>query len=309
LDHSTLAIGAELAGNHLGVELVGFAPAAREHLLEGRAERPARQPIDAVIAETQPDHGSAAGRDPQRVVGGRLGADAGGIDRLVAAVDDEVVDAVLGVTDGGRAEDARGIGLVVGEQQRLGALAVEPARAITRFLESNGVEPVGAQLRLGRVGVPRPGVAKPYRGQQAQCRILGSAIGHRDPDQQVVGIGLGVLDLDVEIAGLGEDAGVDQLVLGCAATATSVLLDQLAIGIGRLRILVERPHVGVRRRAVEMEVVLLDVLAVIALVAGEPEQPLFQDRVASVPQRQREADALVAIADAEQAVLVPPVGA
>ena len=60
---------------------------------------------------------------------------------------------------------------------------------------------------------------------------------------------------------------------------------------------------------VEVEVVLLDVLAVVALVAGEAEEPLLQDRVAAVPQRQREADALVAVADAGQAVLVPAVGA
>ena len=64
--------------------------------------------------------------------------------------------------------------------------------------------------------------------------------------------------------------------------------------------------VGVR---VEVEVVLLDVLAVVALVAGQAEQALLEDRVAPVPQREREADPLVAVADAGEAVLVPAIGA
>ena len=64
-----------------------------------------------------------------------------------------------------------------------------------------------------------------------------------------------------------------------------------------------------RRRAVEVEVVLLDVLAVIAFVAGEAEEALLEDRVAAVPEREGEADVLVAVADAGDAVLVPAVGA
>jgi len=44
----------------------------------------------------------------------------------------------------------------------------------------------------------------------------------------------------------------------------------------------------VRRRAVEVEVVLLDVLAVVALVAGDAEQALLEDGVAAVPEGQRE---------------------
>ena len=51
-----------------------------------------------------------------------------------------------------------------------------------------------------------------------------------------------------------------------------------------------------RGRAVDVEVVLLHVLAVVALAVGEPEQPLLQDRVALVPQRQREAQPLLVVA-------------
>jgi len=63
----------------------------------------------------------------------------------------------------------------------------------------------------------------------------------------------------------------------------------------------------VSRRAVEVEVVFLDVLAVVAFVAGRAEDPLFQDGIAPIPQRQGKADVLVTVADAGDAVFVPAV--
>src|SRR5206468_4215344 len=87
------------------------------------------------------------------------------------------------------------------------------------------------------------------------------------------------------------------------------LLDQRRIRERRLRILVERLQVRVRRGRVEEVVALLDVLAVIALGTSEAEQPLLQDRIAAVPERQREADARLAIADAEEPVLAPAIRA
>src|SRR3982751_3266853 len=63
------------------------------------------------------------------------------------------------------------------------------------------------------------------------------------------------------------------------------------------------------RGGVEIVVALLDVLAVVALAVGEAEQPLLQDRVAAVPERGRETEDLPVIADPEQAVFAPPIGA
>src|SRR5262249_15848290 len=68
-------------------------------------------------------------------------------------------------------------------------------------------------------------------------------------------------------------------------------------------------HVAVRRRRVEIVVELLDVLAVVALGAGDAEEPLLQDRVAPVPDSEREAEAPLAVADPEEAVLAPAVSA
>ena len=64
-----------------------------------------------------------------------------------------------------------------------------------------------------------------------------------------------------------------------------------------------------RRRRIEVEVILLHVFAVIALIARQAEQALLQDRIAPVPKRQREAHALVPVADPADAVLAPAVGA
>ena len=64
-----------------------------------------------------------------------------------------------------------------------------------------------------------------------------------------------------------------------------------------------------RRRCVEVPVVLLHVLAVVAFHAGEPEEALLQDGVLAVPQRDGERDDAAVVAEAEQAVLAPPISA
>ena len=100
-----------------------------------------------------------------------------------------------------------------------------------------------------------------------------------------------------------------QLVLELLTRAAAVGLDKVRVGELALRVLVEVLHVRVRGRAVEIEVVLLDVLAVVALAVGQAEQPLLQDGVALVPERQRKAQPLLVVAEATQAVLAPPIGA
>ena len=76
-----------------------------------------------------------------------------------------------------------------------------------------------------------------------------------------------------------------------------------------MRVLVEILHVRVGRRAVEVEVVLLDVLAVVAFAVGQSEEPLLEDRILPVPQGQREAQALFVIGNAGDAVFAPAIGA
>src|SRR5207245_1806458 len=66
-------------------------------------------------------------------------------------------------------------------------------------------------------------------------------------------------------------------------------------------------HVRVRGRAVEVEIVLLDILPVVAFAVGQPEQSLLEDGVAPVRQRESEAEALLVIGDAGQSILTPAV--
>jgi hypothetical protein len=105
----------------------------------------------------------------------------------------------------------------------------------------------------------------------------------RNPHEDVFGAPFGVLHEDVEVPVLVEDARVEQLVLHFLAGTAAIGLDQVTVRIGRLRVLVEILHVRVRRRAVEIKVVLFDVFAVIAFAVGQSEQPLLENRIPAVP--------------------------
>ena len=58
---------------------------------------------------------------------------------------------------------------------------------------------------------------------------------------------------------------------------------KLAVRESSLRILVQKLHIRVRRRGVEIEVVLLYIFAMIAFAARQAEKPLFQDRILAIP--------------------------
>ena len=64
-----------------------------------------------------------------------------------------------------------------------------------------------------------------------------------------------------------------------------------------------------RRSAVEVEVILLHVLAVIALAVGQTEQALLEDGILAIPEREREAEPLVVVGDSSQSVLAPVIRA
>ena len=146
-------------------------------------------------------------------------------------------------------------------------------------------------------------------GRRSSRRGLIAAVHDGDPAEHIFRSGLRVLDEDVEVAVVVEDAGVQQFVLGLAAAASAVLGDELVVRKRPLRVLVQVFHVRVRRRAIQIEVVLLDVLAVIAFVARQAERALLEDGVLPVPESQREADGLVAVADPGKPVLVPSIRA
>src|SRR6266571_907894 len=64
-----------------------------------------------------------------------------------------------------------------------------------------------------------------------------------------------------------------------------------------------------RRRAVEVEIIFFDVLAVVALAVGQTEESLLQNGVFPVPEGERKTDPLLVVADACHAILAPTIGA
>ena len=140
----------------------------------------------------------------------------------------------------------------------------------------------------------------------ASCR---GPVVHGDAAHDVLGRGLRVLHLDVEVPALVEDAGVDELVFELVPRPRPVHRHQVVVRELGLRVLVQPALVAVRRQVIDVEVVLLDVFPVVALGIGEAEQPLLEDRVLLVPQRQRQAQPLLVVADPGETVLAPPVRA
>jgi hypothetical protein len=104
---------------------------------------------------------------------------------------------------------------------------------------------------------------------------VGTAVRRAHTDEDVVRGRLRVLDDNVEVAVAVEDPGLEQLVLGRPAIAPAVLVDEIRVGERRLCVSVEVLQVGVRGRGVEVEIVLLDVLTVVPLVACETKNPFF----------------------------------
>ena len=136
---------------------------------------------------------------------------------------------------------------------------------------------------------------------------LRPGVGDLDRHQQVIRAGLGVVHLGDPVPVAAERAGVQQLILRLVPAAAGVDIDQVLIGERALRVVVTPPVPRVAGHRVQVPPVLLDVLAVVALRAGQPERPLLQDRIPPVPQRQGKAQPLLDIAEPGQAILPPPV--
>ena len=139
-------------------------------------------------------------------------------------------------------------------------------------------------------------------------RRFGPAIVDGNLHQEILGRRLRILDEHVEVAVVVEGPGVEQLVLEIMTPPPAVAVDEVLVREGALRILVQVLHVRMGWRRIEVEVVLLDVFAVVALAVGEAELTLLHDRIPAVPQRQRETDQLFVVGDSGQSVFAPSVG-
>lgn len=122
------------------------------------------------------------------------------------------------------------------------------------------------------------------------------------------GAGLGVAHLEVPVANLPDGPTVVPCRWRVRAGAPGVFGHPPGIGEGPLgvHVAVAQPTVG---GGIRVEVALLDVLPALAVLAREPEQAPRDDGVAPVPQGQRQAQTLLALADPGKAVRAPAEGA
>jgi hypothetical protein len=307
LAHHQRLVGVQPLRDDGCVERVGLLAAGAQDAVERPAELPACPP--AVRRQPHANRTALAGRKLEHMVRRRLRPDVLRVDRRLVALDDEVVDPVLDVRRRvGRPEQALVVRLVLAEQQRGGGIGSQQPLADLGVRGPHAGR-ILRHRRLEGLVAPRPRVAEPERRQQMQRGRLRAAVDGGDQHEDVVLGGLRVLHGHVEVAVLVEDARVDQLVLEVLLAAALVLRHKVAVRELPLRVLVVALEVGVRGRAVEVEPVLLDVLAVVALAVGQAEHPLLEDRVGAVPERERETQPLALVADAGDPVLAPAVGA
>src|ERR1039458_4342090 len=143
--------------------------------------------------------------------------------------------------------------------------------------------------------------------QDVELCSVGTAVERFYAIADIFGRCFGILDEDIEVSIIIEDAGIQQFEFR-SRPSIAVFLDQLSVRIFPLRVFVKHAHVAVRGEIVKVEPVLLRILAVISFIAGEPEHALFENGIAAVPECQSEYEQLIAVADPRNAVLAPAIG-
>ncbi len=154
---------------------------------------------------------AGSGGELELIPGARFGAGCVRPDGVLALSNNVIVERILEMSAGiGLMVEALDVGVVVGKQQFGVAVEFEGIEPQRRLGDSDAIRVLSMQSRAGRVRVaPRPGIAKPDGGQKVKQRGIRAAVDGCHPDEDVVVVGLGVFDENVEITILIEDAGVD----------------------------------------------------------------------------------------------------
>ena len=185
--------------------------------------------------------------------------------------------------------------------------ADELQAAEKRVQESRPGRPGLLDQRWERSFVPSPGVTEPKRREQVQLLGVRSYVGYLEVHEQGLRVRLGVGHFDDPIAVVIESPCVQQFVLGVRPRPSGVLALELLVRVCDLRVVVPPAVPGVTWYGVQVPPVLLDVFAVVALLASKAEGSFLQDRVPPVPEREAKAETLLDVAEARQAVLSPAV--
>jgi hypothetical protein len=106
------------------------------------------------------------------------------------------------------------------------------------------------------------------------CRLRPS-VANRYAHENVIRTDLCVFKKDVEVAIILEDACIDKLILEVFPGTSAICLNKIHIRVLTLGILIEVFHVAVCGRRVEIEVILLNVFAVVSFTIGKTEEAFF----------------------------------
>ena len=103
--------------------------------------------------------------------------------------------------------------------------------------------------------------------------------------------------------------GLCGIELGFGTVSGLTDIDEFLVGVATLRVFVDPLHIAVSWCAIDIVIALFHIFAMIAFWSGDAEEPLFQDRVAAIPQANREAESTFSVTDAKQTVFAPTVRA
>jgi len=144
-------------------------------------------------------------------------------------------------------------------------------------------------------GALAPSVTEPDGGEEVEGRGFRSMVGRGDAPEHVIVISFGDFLHDVEEAVFMKNAGILEFILTFVTVAFGIFFSEEGVRIACLWVAIERLCVRVSGSAVFVVVAFFDVLAVIALVAGEAKEALFQDAVIGIPKSHRKTDATLAV--------------
>ena len=141
----------------------------------------------------------------------------------------------------------------------------------------------------------------------SRCGSFGvrSYVDYLEVHEQGLRVRLGVGHFDDPVAVVIESPCVQQFVLGPRPRPSGVLALELLVRVCDLRVMITPAVPGVTWYGVQVPPVLLNIFAVVALLASKAEGSFLQDRVPPVPERETKAETLLDVAEARQTVLSP----
>src|SRR6266487_3198782 len=156
---------------------------------------------------------------------------------------------------------------------------------------------------------PAPRIAKPECWQNVQVSRLRSAVESSDADENIIGTSFGIFDKNIEVAILTKDACIEQLIFGHALAALTIGFNQISVRKCALRIFIQHLHIRMGWRGIKIKIVFFHILAMIALRASQAKETFFENSILPIPERKRETQTLLIVADASQSILIPTINA